>query len=146
MTWIALVHGARGIVYYAGHEILDPEAPDHRWDLGRSPLFEEIRREAAELEALEPWLASPEGPERPAGSGPLECALWKGPRGTLVAIGNPTGEPLAGAVSLGPAAREARPWPAGPPVVLERGTMFLQLPAYGVALFLLDPEPSGNGS
>lgn len=140
MNWIALIHGARGIVYYTLHDILDPQAADRRWELRRSPLWEEIRRQSTELRALEPWLLSPGGPERPRLGSPLESALWRLPEGDLLAVVNPTDRPLVGALSLPAGTREARTWPGGRAVALTSGSLAVELPAYGVSLFLVEPR------
>lgn len=129
MTWIALIHGARGVVYYVLHEILDPGSPGGRWDLRRSPLWEGIRAEAAELRALQGFLLLPEGPERLLFDGPVEGAIWKGPQGALVALVNPLPEVVTVQLDLGP----LRVWPQGPEV--ETSPMFVRLPAHGTALF-----------
>lgn len=132
MTWIALIHGARGVVYYVLHDILDPNSADRKWELRRSPLWAGIQGEAAELSALREWLLLPEGPERLVFDGPVEGAIWRRPGASLMALVNPLPVTAAVQVDEGPLAT----WPdlqsAGP------GPVLVRLPPYGTALFMVD--------
>lgn len=131
MTWISLIHGARGVVYYVLHDILDPNSADHKWELRRSPLWAGIQAEARELAALQEWLLLPEGPERILFEGPVEGAIWRRPGGSLVALVNPLPEPCAVQLDVGP----GKTWPDGREV--GPGALVM-LPSYGTALLMVD--------
>lgn len=131
MTWISLIHGARGIVYYVLHDILDPNSADHKWELRRSPLWAGIQAEARELSALQEWLLLPEGPERILFEGPIEGAIWRRPGGSLVALVNPLPEQAMVQLEVGP----SRLLPDGPALPAE---VLLRLEAYETVLLMVD--------
>ena len=136
MTWVGLSHGARGVVYYTVHESLDPAASDHAWDLRRTPLWGEIRREADEMRALAAFLTASSG-ARPLGLvQPLDGAWWDdGGGNVLMAVVNISNAPHAGRVRL-PFAdlREVRVVPAGVGVEVVGGEVEFQLTPCGVLL------------
>lgn len=136
MTWIALNHGARGIVYYALHEILDPASPDHQWDLRRSPLWQEITRETSELRGLEPFLVHGEGPRHITAGGSIDAALWDNPAGgVLVSLVNTSDREADALLAVSVSGlRDVRVLPDGPTVRMSAGAIALRLPPYGVLL------------
>lgn len=131
MTWISLIHGARGVVYYVLHDILDPNSADHKWELRRSPLWEGIQAEARELGSFQDWLLLPEGPERLLFDGPVEGAIWRRPAGSLVALVNPLPDRALVQLDVG----RARLLPEGPEV--DSGVL-LRLEPYETVLLMAD--------
>lgn len=136
MTFIGLNHGARGIVYYTVHEILDPSTPDHKWDLRRTPLWAEIARETAEMRDLSAFLLSPAGPRPLPLAGPFDGAVWEDGQGNvLVCVVNVTAEPADAPVRLPWADVELlRVAPNGPVVDAPQGCLAARLPGHGVLL------------
>lgn len=136
MTFIGLNHGARGIVYYTVHEILDPSTPDHKWDLRRTPLWAEIARETAEMRDLSSFLLSPAGPRPLPLAGPFDGAVWEDGQGNvLVCVVNVTAEPADAPVRLPWTDVEAlRVAPDGPVVDAPQGCLAARLPGHAVLL------------
>ncbi|MEW6282025.1 MAG: hypothetical protein AB1758_25700 [Candidatus Eremiobacterota bacterium] len=102
MNWIALNHGARGIVYYSLKEVLAPGFPEHRWNLLSSPLAEMIRRQSAELMALSPFFLAPQGPVPVDLDGPVDAAVFQDGRGQLLlSLVNVSDRAVSGTLILG---------------------------------------------
>lgn len=120
--WLALNHGARGNVFYAMHEILTPGAPNHEWDLRKSPLWEEIRRHSKDVHLLSTALLQGEGPIGLPARGPFDAALWRGAT-SLIAVVNVSDQEAAGRVFVG----DER-------VATSGAWIEMKLPAYGVSL------------
>lgn len=140
MTWIGLNHGARGIVFYALHEILYPGSPDHKWDLRRTDLMAEIRREAKEIRSLEPYLL--EGtPVKVSTGGPLDATWWQRERGGLVSVVNLDDHTTRGWLRLRSDVPSVRMLPSGPTVDLVDGAMEIEMAPYGVVLLEV-PAPT----
>ncbi len=108
-TWLALNHGATGIVYYAMKEILAPGMPKYEWDLRKTPLWDEIRRETAKIRKYQDILLSGAGPIAMATRGPIDAAAWQLEGRTLIAVVNLVDVPVEGYVNLGPLAGGAAP-------------------------------------
>jgi hypothetical protein len=135
MTWLALARGARGLMFYSLRDVLYPGNPEHRWDLLRSDLAEEVRRECAEVAELAPYLWGEARPLPAAGG--LQAARFQAPQGGLLVLVNPSPAPLRSAVFLGTEVETAWLYPEGTAVALAQGALAVELPPYGVALFLL---------
>lgn len=136
MTWIALNHGALGIVYYAMREVLDPDATDFQWDLRRTPLWDEITRETAEVHGLETFLLQPGARSRiPAGAS-IDASMWVAGNGeVLISLVNLSDRESEVLLNL-PASdlNRLHILPHGPTVAPHNGTLALRLPPYGVIL------------
>lgn len=136
MTWIALNHGAQGIVYYTLHEILDPAARDNdfKWDLRRTPLWAEISREAKEMSALQRFLLRPQSREKLfALRGTIDGNAWVDDKGTaLVALVNVTDSTSDAQLRI--PVDHLRIYPEGPEIFPQEGTIGVRLPPYGVLL------------
>jgi hypothetical protein len=132
MTWIALNHGARGVVYYTVHEILDPDSVDHKWDLRRTPLWAEIAKETAELGEVRDFLLHEGGPTRLASRPPFDSGVWDDGRGNvLIAIVNTSDAEAEAFMSLPPEVHDVQVSASAPPL---EGKVALRVPAYGVLL------------
>ncbi|MCE7873511.1 hypothetical protein DYH09_24500 [bacterium CPR1] len=130
MDWLALNHGAKGILYAFLEE--------GDWKLLDSPLAEAVRRQATEISALEPYLTG-EGPVGVDLEGPVDAAIFRDPRGrALLSVVNVSDRNTTGELSLGKVG-SVRELPNGPP--LPGGTLKLQLSPYQVRLYLLEKDP-----
>jgi len=136
-TWLALNHGARGVVWYAMHEILNPDSRDQRWTLRDTDLWPEIARETGEIRAAENWLLRPEGPTSLPTRGSLDAALWRDGKRTFVCVVNISGDEAVGWIYFGdhPPRLVACTGSDATPQEIRYGWMQLNLPAHGVGRF-----------
>lgn len=138
MAWLAINHGARGIIYYAQVENLWPHSPDLKFHLEKSPLYGAITELNAGIRLVEPVLLSNE-PAPPAtlldDDGSLDVKTWSLRGETYVSVVNVTGAAVTARVQVsGTVATDVlsgRDWPVS-------GGMFsADLPPLGARFFRL---------
>lgn len=138
MVYLAIVHGARGILYTAYHMPSGRGAPELLLSRDCPELWRAVVDTNGELRELAPALLSPTGARRleaePAG---VHAALiGGGEQQTLIAV-NPTGGLLEARVRLPSAPLgPVRPYPDGDPQPdVEDQTLRTSLPPQAVRIF-----------
>lgn len=123
LDWLALHHGARGIVYFGQ----DPEPA----------VVEGLKRLITERGQLAPYLAEP-GIPLPTVSG-LDAVLWRRPEASLLSIVNLTEHRVQGGLRLGDQVGKVWRLPEGAP--FEPGEILsVDLAAHEVTLYVLEPR------
>lgn len=97
MTYQAVNHGAKGIIFYALHEILNPKAKDYKWYLKDSVLWDEVKKLTYQLKELSCVILSDNKPKiKIKYNANLDCKVWNyNGKEYLIAINMDKGEVLA---------------------------------------------------
>jgi hypothetical protein len=136
-SWIALHHGARGIVYYSLHETLYPQGKDLQWNLRDTPLWDAVRDDVRQIRAVEPYLVAG-GPQPVRTVGSFDAAWWPLPagKGALLSVVNLDDHPQQGGLVVPADVMALRPLVGGDTIRPQAGGLILSLPPYGVGLFV----------
>ncbi len=138
MVYLAIIHGARGILYTAYHMPARRGVPALFLPRDCPELWTAVTETNEELLALSPSLLSPLAPRQLAAQ-PSEvhaALVGDGPRQVLIAV-NPTARPLDARIHLpSTATGSIRPFaPDDPTPDLDGQTLRISLPAHTVRLF-----------